>query len=563
MGQYSQELLGSVSVRSLNRRDFLRATSAGITALAGSQFFLTDWARSQSPEALAKGPSFDKGQLRALAQKALEAARASGAKFADVRILIATSLSVNVSDSGALAPYLWNRAEIGVRAVVDSTFGFAGDVLELDADKVALLAQTAVARSRAGHARKARSFEFVPAPVVINGSWQTPIEIDPFTVPVGEQEALLLDGLDAVKIVKASEPVLASCGVAWMRHEDIFASTEGSTIEQRTYTAMASAVAAARSAHDKSLLLVRQVGSLRSGGYGYEALRQANLKTEWRRAAEEAVRLSAQRTKSVEVGRYDLVLSAAATANLLVATIGHPLELDRALMLSTNDKGTTYAMPPDKVLGKLQVGSPLVNVTANRSQPGAGATVGWDSEGVKPDNFTLLREGILVDYVTTRETAPALRGWYEAHGQQTRSHGCTIGSGADQPALHLPNLTLNHGATQISVDELIKDVKKGFFIDNTAPPSVDQTGSNTQIPVQVAEEIVNGQRTGLSTNMAISFTTPQFWRGADAIGGSESIMTQNLEIQDPQIYNDLGLIGVTTVPMRVRKVNVTNTGKKS
>jgi TldD protein len=547
----------------LSRRRFLRVTSVGVGLVASTQFLPIRWVRAQSPEGLIQARPYEEPRLRALALVALDAAREAGAKFADVRILVGHAFSMQATSAlGLDTPSLQTSLRMGVRAVVGGTVGFAGQVLDLDADKVASLARIAVRRSRAGESNKGRAFEFVPAPVVANGSWQTPIEIDPFTEPVGEQESQIMDALDTAGNVKANAAMGFSSSVLWLRRDEIFASSEGSYINQRMYTAFLDASVSLRSGRHGESSISQGVKTPSVGGRGYEALSKANLKGELLRVAEEVARMNRLPVKNVDVGRYDLVLGTGATAALLTNTIAGPLELDRALLLTTNTTGTTYAMPPANILGKFRLGSPLVSVRADRSQPGAIGTVGWDSEGVVPEDFNLVKEGIVVDYLTTRETAPALRAWYESLGKPIRSHGCASGSGGLQPSVSIPNLTFSPGSSQTSVDELIKDVKHGFYLANAGAIGNDQSNLNVQVQPPVVEEIIDGRLTGLVKNMSFQFTTPQFWRSVDAIGGSRSLAIEHIPVS-PIDTELLGTVAVSAVPIRVRKVNVVNIGKRA
>ena len=66
--------------------------------------------------------------------------------------------------------------------------------------------------------------------------------------------------------------------------------------------------------------------------------------------------------------------------------------------------GTSFLTPGDA--GKLRFGNKIVNLVADRTQPGGLATTGYDDEGVKADRWHLVREGMFVDWQTTRELAP-------------------------------------------------------------------------------------------------------------------------------------------------------------
>jgi len=545
-------------MRPIGRRGFLKTASAGVIAWTVPLSLISQAAKSQVSEALTETNPYDRKQLRELAHQALESARAAGAAFADVRIVVGQQLMFGVSMKKGVEDLSFTRTStIGVRAVVDSTMGFAGDVLRLNADKVASVALSAVSRSRAGRARTRRAFEFAPTPAV-NGAWQTPIELDPFTVPLGEQEELALSAFSELRGGDANDVLDCGCTFNWVRRDEIFASTDGSFVEQRTYSAIPTAMVSAQSVHER-FWIHRQVNSFLAGGHGYESVSKANLSTEFARVAADVRRMRFRPVKTVDVGRYDLVIGARATAEILGKTIGNPLELDRALLIAANSKGPTYASPPADILGKFHLASELVNIGADRSRPGANATVSWDSEGVKPDDFELVEKGVIMDYITSRQTSPALRSWYAAHGRDMHSHGCASDSGSRQPALHLPNLTLRSGSAQTSEEDLVQDVKHGFFIESLNV-IVDQAALNSQASIAMGEEIVNGKRTGFCKDMAVQFSTPQFWKSVDAIGGPRSSSVAQFFFGTPSV-EQLGFVAIAAVPILVRKINVINTGK--
>ena len=69
-------------------------------------------------------------------------------------------------------------------------------------------------------------------------------------------------------------------------------------------------------------------------------------------------------------------------------SIGHATELDRALGYEAAYAGTSFATF-DK-LGRLQYGSPVMNVTGDRTAVHGLATVGYDDEGVAGQSWDLI-----------------------------------------------------------------------------------------------------------------------------------------------------------------------------
>lgn len=137
---------------------------------------------------------------------------------------------------------------------------------------------------------------------------------------------------------------------------------------------------------------------------------EADIVTYARKWGEEASeRLEAT---SVEIGRWDLILHPSQLFLTFHETIGHATELDRAMGYEANLAGTSFISPPEKVLGSLRLGPGFVQVIGSRSEPGARSTIGYDDDGVQPQDFHIVKDGIFVDYQTTREQPPWLEWWY-------------------------------------------------------------------------------------------------------------------------------------------------------
>jgi TldD protein len=145
-----------------NRRDFLK-TSAGAgaaTLLAGSALGAIPRLLSASAAPAPSGKTLDAfqqpAQVKALMMAALNAAKMAGASYADVRcsrqrqnfVFTREQQIQNVVDTDTIG--------IGVRALVDGTWGFAATRL-LTADAAAAAAREAVAIAKASKVARDRS----------------------------------------------------------------------------------------------------------------------------------------------------------------------------------------------------------------------------------------------------------------------------------------------------------------------------------------------------------------------------------------------------------------------
>jgi TldD protein len=545
------------------RREFLKQVSAAtafgvLHRLPGRAL----WA--MAPGALIPEP--DEALLKRLALTAVDAARTAGAAFADVRVTGMRRFNWGAGFNGAgerpgmSPPRLEFSTAYGVRAAVDGAWGFAGGYV-LTPEAIAQVARRAVSRAKGNRPRRPRTLELAPVARVENGLWAPPIAQDPFAVPVGEQADLALAALAAAAGVRG---VLSGIfGAGWQQSLTVFASSEGSLTVQRLTRGGPGARVWGRSRDDNGLG-DEDVASLRQGWYGYEALsRVDDLAGELRQAAERAVAKSGPPDPPpvpVEVGRYDLVLSGWAVAHVLRATLVPALDLERALGYQANRAGTSFAAPPTDILGKYQVASPLVTLRADRTRPHDFATVGWDDEGVPAGEWTLIKDGVIVDYLTSRHTAVELAPLYRARGEPLRSRGCMVGSGATWPEISTPNLTLEPGPAGVSLDDLIGDVKRGFYIDGGAPGGSDQQLLSGQFIGGGVREIRNGKLGREVNGFAFQILTQPFWKNLDALGGPETVKEGGVTFSAP--LRPLRGHTARASAARVRQVNVLNTERK-
>lgn len=532
------------------RRDFLAL--AAITAGASGGRFSDRGAWSLVPGDVV--PEMDEELARRLALAAIEAARAAGAQFADVRVSGRRTISLVVrggatDEPGTAPPYLGSTVDYGVRVLVDGMWGFAGGFLATP-DAVADTARTAIVRARSNRARRPRRVELAPAPRVENGRWATPIDHNPFAISVADQIEEMAQAVVEGQRVRGVSSVSAS--TYWQQTLHVFASTEGSTIVQRLSSGGGDGTVYASARADYTTEMEKAEG-LRSGGYGYEAVRRRGLDTgsALRAAVERAVARSGPpgpAPTSVEVGRYDLVFTPGAVRALVSDIIGPALNLERALGYRANSVGTSFAAPPLDILGTYQLCSPLVTLRADRTRPHAYATVGWDDEGVAASEFTLIDKGVIVEYLTSRQTAPELGPYYRAKGADPGSRGCMVGVGQTPPEVASPNLALDPGPEALALDDIVADTKRGFLVSDLFG-ATDQQLFSGQYVVREVREIRGGKVGRKMKDFAFQFLTSQFWKKIDVLGGPESVT-------DGPAYPG----HMRAVPLRVREVNVLNTG---
>jgi TldD protein len=438
-----------------------------------------------------------------LAQRALDTARARGAAYADIRFDDGRSERAEVRN-GTLAT-LTDQTSIGygLRAFVDGSWGFAAGA-DLSNAGVDAVAARAVAIARAGASIATRRWAEAPSEVYVD-TYATPYERDPADVPLGERVALLLE---AERALHAAPEVRA--GRAWIdlwRTEKEFYSTTGSRIVQsirQTGSGISALAVDEHDAQDRSF--PGDIGLYQGGGW--EIVELARLRENAARIGEEAARLLA--APQCPAGTYDVILGGSQVSLQVHESCGHAAELDRILGWEANFSGTSFLDPSE--LGRLRYGSDLVTIEIDNTLPRGFATVGYDDEGAKSVRSDVIRNGVLVGFEMSRDTARQI-------GRTTNA--CVRAQSWQYvPMIRMCNLNLHPGTAPF--EALFDDVDDGIYMESNRSWSIDDRRLNFQFGCQIGWEIKHGKRGRMLKNPTYGGVTPQFWNACDAIANERS-----------------------------------------
>jgi len=541
-----------------DRRDFLKKSAQVAAAVAAANAWKATGGVASALAAVPSRPieEIPDSTIKELMMTGLNAAKAAGAGYADVRIGRQRQNFVftrehqiqNVVDTDSMG--------CGIRALVDGTWGFAATRL-LTKDGVAAAAKEAVSIAKANRSARDRPVVLTPAPVA-TGTWKSAFTKDPWDVSVEEKSDLLLKANAEAMKVKGVKFIFS--GLFFVKEERSYANSEGSLTTQtavRSWPLMQiTAINADQSDFQNRTNIAPPMGR------GWEYVLERDLvghAAQW--GEEAAAKLTA---KPVEVGRYDLVLHPSHLWLTIHESVAHPTELDRAMGYEANYAGTSFVSPPEKILGQLKYGPEIMNIQGDRSQEGCLGTVGWDDEGVKPEPFLIIKKGIVNDYQTTREQASWLDWWYKKQGRETRSHGCSYAQNWDNVQFQrMPNVSLLPGDKEQSFEDLIAATDKGIAIIGDGSFSIDQQRYNAQFGGQVFHEIKGGKIVGQLKDVAYQMRTPDFWNSMDMIGGKKSYEFGGSFFDGKGQPGQINAVSHGAVPARFRNINVINTGRKA
>ncbi|MYI06766.1 MAG: hypothetical protein F4059_05480, partial [Gemmatimonadetes bacterium] len=260
--------------------------------------------------------------------------------------------------------------------------------------------------------------------------------------------------------------------------------------------------------------------SFRTGGYGWEAIAGVPFAADAEQAVDDAIMM--MNARDPDVGRYDLVLDSSAVSAAFNASIVQALEYDRVMGYEMHAGGTSYLGPPEEALGQFSYNNPKLNVRATGSAPRAGGMYRWDVEGVAPADYQLIREGVLVDYFTTREFAPQLEWWYRRNGMPVESRGTAGSQASALIQVVAPSIAImDPGEEDVTVEEMIAETEDGIYIHRGGFGYVDPPMLNMQFTASgMAHEIRDGKLGEPLSQPSFLASTPDFWRSMDMIGGS-------------------------------------------
>jgi len=542
----------------LKRRDFIRLTGVGMGSLMipimGNPIPLSG--------AITPIPNGDKKKL---ADLALNAAKAKGATYADVRIGRYLNQFVVTREDKVQNIVNTESFGVGIRVIANGTWGFAA-TSEVTNDKIAKAAEQAVAIAKANSKIQQEPVQLAANPGYGEVTWKTPIAKNAFDVPISEKVDLLM-AVNAAAMKNGANYV--NSFLFLVNEQKYFASSDGSYIDQDVHRIWPNFTVTAidptkgkfqnRDAFSAPMgmgweyMSTSPAGKIKTPagvtvyGKSYDMLEDATV------AAQHAKeKLTA---KTVEAGKYDLVLDPTHLFLTIHESVGHPLELDRVLGYEANYAGTSFATLDKWKSKSFNYGSGIVNLFADKVQPGSLGAVGYDDEGVKTKRWDLVKEGVLVGYQAIRDQVHILG--------EKESHGCCYADNWGSVQFQrMPNVSLVAGKQALSIEEMIKGVEKGIYIIGDGSYSIDQQRYNFQFGGQIFYEIKNGQIAGMLRDVAYQSNTQEFWNSCAQICDESDYRLGGSFFDGKGEPGQISAVSHGCATTRFNGVNVINTERK-
>ncbi|HAF76286.1 MAG: TldD/PmbA family protein [Maribacter dokdonensis] len=544
----------------MKRRDFVQYAGLGAGALMMPSLLLGN---DIPTEALLE-PGMDALVKKRMADVALNTAKSLGATYADARIGRYLNQYVFTREDKVQNVVNTESFGIGIRVIANGTWGFAS-TNSVTEDGIKKATEQAVAIAKANSKIQKEPVKLAPVNAYGEVSWKTPIKKDFKEVPVSEKVDLLLSANAAALDNGAN---FVNSALFMVNEQKYFASTDGSYIDQDIHrlwpTLRVTAVDKAAGTFKTRENMSAPVGmgyeyldglesekidgpaGLRLYRNSYDMVEDATI------AAKQArEKLTA---KSVDAGKYDLVLEPNHLGLTIHESVGHPLELDRVLGYEANYAGTSFASLDKLKSGNFKYGSDIVNLVADKTQVGSLGAVGYDDEGVKAKKWDLVRNGVLTNFQAIRDQAHMI-------GEE-ESHGCCYAQSWDDVQFQrMPNVSLEPGKEKYSIAEMIKDVEKGIYIAGRGSYSIDQQRYNFQFGGTVFYEIKNGEIVGMLEDVAYQSNTQEFWNSCVKICDKDDYRLFGTFFDGKGQPSQVSAVSHGSSTARFNDVNVINTGR--
>jgi TldD protein len=440
--------------------------------------------------------------MQDLTEKALEICNKEKASYSDIRIVTISEENMNIKNGNFEVMSLSQVKGFGIRVIANGGLGFAGSY-NLDLSEIEQTAKLAVKIAKASASTRKNPINFIEEKAV-KDRYFTPMKKDPFKIPIEEKLDILIEAEKRLREYNTGMIKLSQSDYRAHKEEKVFASSEGSFIEQDIIFCGGGISCVAIS--PTSTPQVRSYPGSFRGDFatrGYEFFEQLDLLGNAEKTAQEAIAIS--QAPKCPSGQTTLVLGGHQLNLQIHESIGHPTELDRVLGTEAAYAGTSFLTPD--LLNKLQLGSKHVTLTADSTIPGGLGTFGYDDEGVKAKRVELVKEGLFTGYQSSRETAAIL-------GLKESSGGMRADNPQKLPLIRMVNINLEPNGWKKA--EIIEETKDGILMETNKSWSIDDKRVNFQFGTEIAWKITNGELTHILKNPTYTGITPDFWGSLDA-----------------------------------------------
>ncbi|MFO8078802.1 MAG: TldD/PmbA family protein [Armatimonadota bacterium] len=426
--------------------------------------------------------------MRELIEDILSDAKRRGASFADLRVTDGEGTSIAVEDGQADKVSSASRSGAGLRVLVDGAWGFAPTNTVTAAELRRCLDDAlSMAKAASGHITEPGVVAEVEP---VEATIESEAEIDPREIPLADRVQRIFE-IEQVARERDDRIVNTRANYADGVGRLIIANTFGTFIEQEATRCSARLSTTAQSGE------IRQAANeseARPGGY---EIIDAIDPGEW--AADVADRaLALLDAVPAPAGTFDIIIDPRVCGLLAHEAFGHNAEADAVWAGESILAGREGE----------QVCSELVTIADDPTLEGLNGSFRYDHEGVPAQRHDIIRDGVLVGYLHSLETAARMG---------VEPNGCARAQDhQNEPIVRMSNTFIDGGDT--TLEEIIADTEEGLLMKGGYWGYVFTARGQFTCNVENAWEIKDGKVGQHFRNASFAGLTLGMLSRVDAVG---------------------------------------------
>ena len=419
-----------------------------------------------------------------------------GARYADIRMEKGYATVIEVQDGVFREMSYGIDHGVGVRVLYGNSWGFASSNESSKSGLRLRLRETfedalRIARALAlsSHESESEPIKLAEAPSITDHFRLNP-KINPADVSIEEKKRMIKD---AYRAAKEYSPLIKSVSISYLDgyEERVYANSDGSYIEEVAPAVFMRVYTVAKRGN------VLQEGRESIGAVGgFEVIKAENPEVMSVKAADKALRLLD--AELPPAGMFYVIMDPKLTGVFMHEALGHAAEADHVLC--------GESILSDK-LGE-EIAYQGLTVADDPTIENSHGYYRYDDEGIRARRTEMIKEGILVSFLHTRETA----GRFDAEP----TSNARAANYSELPLVRMSNTVIEPGDSDF--EEMREDISYGIYAKGMRGGQVDTVRGEFQFSAEEAFLIEKGELTKRLKNVSLSGRTLDILKSIDAVG---------------------------------------------
>ncbi len=428
-------------------------------------------------------------------KKAIDFVVSENARYADIRLEKGYATVIELSDDVFREMSYGIDQGMGIRVLYKNSWGFSSsnDVSKpmlKDTFEDALNISRALSLSESN--KKAETVKIADVKQ-IKGNFKLKPKINPDDVSIEKKKRMVKEVYEAAK---EHSSLIKTISILYLDgyEETVYANSDGSYIVMETPAVFMRVRAVAK----KGNVLQEGVESIGAVA-GFEVIEEDNPEVVGLRAADKAVRLLD--AELPPAGELPVIMDNKLTGVFMHEALGHSAEADHVLYGESILKGKLG----EKIAyeGLTVADDPTIELSHGYYR--------YDDEGMESKRTEIIKDGVLVSYLHTRETAGRLEAMPTSNARAADY--------SEIPLVRMSNTVIEEG--DWNFDDMREDIRSGIYAKGMRGGQVDTVRGEFQFSAEEAFLIEKGALSKRLKNVSLSGRTLDVLKNIDAVGNDK------------------------------------------